>query len=265
VTGPVDVQSLNDSQILSRLSEQVGKLLQEKRIAPAAAIAEELKTSRVKLSLPAPNCAGMTAEEIYGKRAAGVLIVASLHDKPQLHVHASSGFVLTATGVAVTNYHVMANPEMIGWVAMTRSGEVVPVKGVLAASESLDVAIIQLEGKGFTPIALAARAPVGADVFVISHPAGRFWYMSRGMVSRYATMVRKRDPVDAMQITADYAHGSSGAAILSAAGEAVGMVSSTSSIYYSDDNKGVQKDLQMVFKNCVTSQQILSLIERQDP
>ena len=43
-------------------------------------------------------------------------------------------------------------------------------------------------------------------------------------------------------------------------GNVVGMVAMTDSVYYSEEN-GQQKNLQMVFKNCVSARSILALIE----
>ena len=64
-----------------------------------------------------------------------------------------------------------------------------------------------------------------------------------------------------MSVTADFAKGSSGAPILDLNGNVVGMVASTKSVYYDEEN-GLQKDLQMVMKNCVPAKCILDLIEK---
>ncbi|MBT3890365.1 MAG: hypothetical protein HOF72_07045, partial [Planctomycetaceae bacterium] len=63
-----------------------------------------------------------------------------------------------------------------------------------------------------------------------------------------------------MFITADYAKGSSGSPVFNSLGEVIGLVSSTESIYYTQTND-VQKNLQMVFHNCVQGQAVLSLIK----
>ena len=65
------------------------------------------------------------------------------------------------------------------------------------------------------------------------------------------------------EITADYARGSSGCPILNVAGQVVGMVRYTNSVYYTQDN-GNQRDLQMVFKACATSEEILKMVSGAD-
>ena len=64
-----------------------------------------------------------------------------------------------------------------------------------------------------------------------------------------------------MSVTADFARGSSGAPIFDGLGNVVGMVASTISVYY-DDEDGRQKNLQMVLKNCVPARCILDLIDQ---
>ena len=93
-------------------------------------------------------------------------------------------------------------------------------------------------------------APVGSTVSVISHPDGRFFCYTAGVVSRYMKIHAAGQTADAMAITADYARGSSGAPVLNQQGQVVAVVSSTESIYYTQDGQR-QMNLQMVFRTCM--------------
>jgi hypothetical protein len=64
-----------------------------------------------------------------------------------------------------------------------------------------------------------------------------------------------------MQVTCDYAKGSSGAAILDLCGNVVGLVSSTRSIYYNTDKDGDPQNFQMVRRHCVPGAAILDLVK----
>jgi len=79
---------------------------------------------------------------------------------------------------------------------------------------------------GLTAAPIFRDEPVGAPVSVISHPNGRFYVFTQGYVSRYA-IVGKRTVVN---ITADYAKGSSGGPFFNSRGDLVGLVASTTSL-----------------------------------
>jgi S1-C subfamily serine protease len=147
---------------------------------------------------------------------------------------------------------------------MTNDGTVVPVREVLAASKEDDVAILRIDAgeRRFRPLVLSTDAPVASSVCVISHPARRFYSLTRGIVSRYFLVAAGEKPaVPRMHITADFARGSSGGPLFNKRGAVVGLVKSTASIYY-DVSEGKKDSLQMVFKECIPASQVLKLIEQ---
>ena len=105
----------------------------------------------------------------------------------------------------------------------------------------------------------AAAAPVGSAVSVISHPDGRFFCYTAGVVSRYMKIQAAGQTADAMAITADYARGSSGAPVLNSQGQVVAVVSSTESIYYTQEGQR-QLNLQMVFRTCIPASSLLRML-----
>ena len=118
--------------------------------------------------------------------------------------------------------------------------------------------------KGVTlkALPLGTEAKAGSTIHVISHPDRHFYSMSTGIVSR--NYMRERGPgkiVPTLAITADYARGSSGSPVLNERGQVVGIVASTDSVYYKEEN-GKQENLQMVFKQCVPVASLLKLIEK---
>jgi S1-C subfamily serine protease len=255
--------AIDDAQILRSIDTQTARLIEAGKTRPAAELIGQLSRKTCDLRLPTPATKPLAADELYDRCRKSVLILAGIYkcDKcGKNHASTATGFVLSESGAAVTNYHVVNAPKNITLVAMTAAGAIYPVKEVLAASAAYDVAIVQLDASGLVPAAVTPNAPVGSDVFVISHPDRRFFTLSRGIVARYGTMVRDRQKVPILQITAEYAKGSSGGPVLSGAGNAVGMVSSTVSVYYTEDH-GKQENLQMVFNQCVPAEQILDLIK----
>ena len=127
--------------------------------------------------------------------------------------------------------------------------------GVLAADEAHDVAILQLDGTGFTPLPLSANAPVGSRVFVMGHPEGQFYTLTEGIVSRYFTGQKDTGDAVMMSITADFGRGSSGCPVLNERGEVVAMADN---VVTSDAEAGAR----MIFKNARPVQAVLDLISR---
>jgi S1-C subfamily serine protease len=109
------------------------------------------------------------------------------------------------------------------------------------------------------PLAREA-APVGAPVFVMSHPDNRFYLLSAGFVARHVLWRTEAGDEAFMTITADFAKGSSGCPVLDERGAVVGIVNNTESIYYDDDGRKKQTDLQMVVKNATPSWAVQSMI-----
>ena len=144
---------------------------------------------------------------------------------------------------------------------MTGDGRIAAVTAVLAARREADVAILQAEGTGYQPLPLSTNAPAGMPVRVISHPDYNFFTLSEGVVSRQFVNRRRRgmEPVTMLAITADFAKGSSGAPVFDEHGAVIGIVASTTSLYY-DSVNGKKDNLQMVFKHCIPSRYLLELV-----
>ena len=257
-------EAANDAARLRTLEREATKLITSKKFTPMADIVKQLTRKKTDLKLPAVPTAVKTPAEVYTQCRDSVLVVASVFKCGKCtrwHAGPASGFVISADGAFVTNYHVVKDKSKHTVVVMTHAGEIYPVREVLAASASDDCAILRMDtgGAKLTPLALSPDAPVGSAVNCLSHPNRRFYYFSRGIVSRYAQRGRAGKTATMMSITADYARGSSGAPILNDHGAVVGLVSSTSSIYYTV-TKGKKDNLQMVVKQCVPARSVLNLI-----
>ena len=260
-------QTIDDRQIRARFEKELGQLKDDGKTPEPKSILKQLserKNHAAKLpQIGSSSKTGSTAS-IYSSRKNSVLCFGHIYkcDKcDKWHGNIAGGFIITADGLAVTNYHVMESEKAGAFGAMTADGKVYMVEEVLAASKDDDLAIVRLAGDGFSPAPVKAGEAVGSKVVAISHPQGRFYTVSEGIISRYYKHRRGRQNfTDRMAITADFAKGSSGSPIFSADGSVVGVVSSTDSIYYDRDKSGSESNLQMVIKSCVPSSSILKLL-----
>lgn len=256
-----DPPVVHDTRVLALLMREGERLRENGGFTPLADLKEQL--SRRRCSLALPEVGNSTDPGSVGtwlpRQRPGVLAVVTVFkcDRcPRWHPRAATGFMLTADGTFATCHHVVEKAEGEVLFVMTGDGRVAPVKEVLATNARADVAILQAEGAGFTPLALGKPLPSGEPVLVLSHPQSHFYALSQGVVSRHYERGRRR----MMAITADFARGSSGAPVFDAQGRVVAMVASTDSVYYEEEGD-VQHDLQMVFKQCIPVEELLRLIE----
>jgi len=247
---------INDRQIIGQMTAKASKMMDSDSVVEMKTLIERLK-KEPKVSLQLPKLSSTSANE--ARKAVAVVGGVYKCDKcTRWHVAPASGFLI-AEDLVVTNYHVVDNPERSGLAVRLFDGRVFMVEDVVASSERYDLAVLRLPKTGIKPIALGQAAPVGAKIDLISHPNHKFYTLSEGRVARYFVTQRNRKPVPAMAITADFGKGSSGAPVLNENGQVVGVAASTESLYYTEKD-GVQKNLQMVFKNCVPVSQLRELI-----
>ena len=275
---PLAAEFLNDGAVRAALLADGRRLVTAGETAPIAALQEQLGRKLCVHPLPTAETvldpSAATDGLLIDRLQAATLIVSRIYyctDCERFEHGTASGFVISPDGLAVTNYHVIESDrdgaegkkggDRAGFVAVTRDGRTLPVVEVLAADEASDVALIRLgvpEGVTLAALPLAGRSRVGEEVHCVSHPAGRFFSYSRGVATRRHSVRRRRGRTPRLTVTADYARGSSGAAIVNARGEVVGLVSTTDSVYYSEKG-GDQRDLQMVFRDCAPVESLRAL------
>jgi serine protease Do len=219
------------------------------------------------LSLPDVREERLTWPAIASRAEAATVVLGEFYRDPKNKKDefstAAGGFLISASGACVTSLHVVNGKGARGFVALTRDGQVLPVREVLAADPIEDLVILQLdvpEGMLLPSLPLASEpASVGASVGVMSHPDERFYLFTMGSVGRHTVWRERGGAEHFMSITADFAKGSSGCPVLDERGAVVGVVNNTESIYYDDDGKKRQTDLQMVVKNATPSWVVRSM------
>jgi len=178
----------------------------------------------------------------------------------------ATAWCVGAEGLFVTNYHCFEEPDGKAAAVYLLDGTIAPITGIVAADRDRDVCLFRVkapDGKKFKPLPVGEPAPVGAPVRIISHPDGRFYMQTSGTVARYYLHPPRNGKKAAvwMNVTADYAKGSSGGPVLNEHGEVIGMVSFTRSIYYGPRKPGGDKGpMQMVVKSCVPADALRKLL-----
>ncbi|MCB6971771.1 MULTISPECIES: S1 family peptidase [Butyricimonas] len=208
----------------------------------------------VKESTPVnikPRHAGkrvMTPENIIKERRASVLTVnkyQGVTTRPDMVYGWATAVVLTADGVCVTNFHVFwellepaakLNPADSLIFVATEDGRAYPITEILSFNKAADMAFFKIDTRGdvLTPMPLGDDLPAGANVHLLSNPEGYPYAYTHGRVSRTIAL-NPGDPFSRrMEMTADFAKGSSGGPIMDDRGNMVSMVSSIRAIYFSN-------------------------------
>jgi hypothetical protein len=148
-----------------------------------------------------------------------VTIIMVANDKP---IAQGTGFLVSADGTIVTNYHVIET----GSVAIVKfpDGKVLRVDGLLAANKVRDLAIIKIHGEKFRTLTLgnSDRVQIGEEVVAIGNPLGLELTVSNGILSGIRTVEEEGGKF--LQVTAPISHGSSGGPLFNMAGEVIGII-----------------------------------------
>lgn len=147
-----------------------------------------------------------------------------------------SGFLISDTGIAVTNAHVARGQDSL--TAVTANGQTFQAK-VVYVDPTLDIALLKLEGSGFPQLRLAATQTVqpGSSVVAMGTPSKGFQNsVSKGIVSGIGSM--KNEPGIWIQTDTAINPGNSGGPLLNSAGDVVGIT--TQKQFLSGDGRPLQ-------------------------
>lgn len=262
----------DDRAIFGQLEKATTELAESgKSPLTAAQRLEQCKRGQAgKVAFRAAGKETLSGEEAYRRAAAASVLIGSAYKCTKCtrwHNSLASGVVVDADGIIATNHHVAAGETGEAMGVLTADGRFFPVTEVLATSKEKDVALLRVAGKGLTALPLRDDAGAGTPILCYSHPANSFGCISEGVIARYCRLPGERNGAVFMQITADYARGSSGGPILDREGNLIGLVSSTSPVFYDNptaakDGKPAVPNLQMVRHNCVTARAIRELAAR---
>ena len=204
----------------------------------------------------------LNPDEIVGKRRGSILTVNKfLHatTQPEVVTDWATAVVLSEDGVCVTNYHVfwqlldstgkLGGRDSLIFVA-TEAGKVYPITELLSYNKTGDFAFFKINTKGdkLTPMPIGEDLSVGEEVHLLSNPEGYPYVYMKGIVTRTIATEMGNPFGNRMEMSADFAKGSSGAPIMDNRGNMVGMVSCIRAIYYSTQPPYY---LQMNVKMCV--------------
>jgi len=163
------------------------------------------------------------AGEIYRNASPAVVLIETYNEKGEVSA-AGSGFIISADGKILTNYHVVAHTKQA--TVRLANNDAYDSVDVLDIDKRKDIALIKIKAVSLPFLSLGQSSPVdvGDAVFSLSTPLGILQNtLSNGIVSG----IRSGDGYRYFQITAPISHGSSGGPIFNSKGEVVGIAAAT--------------------------------------
>lgn len=156
--------------------------------------------------------------EIFEKLSSAVF---KIHTSTGYQGFQGSGFFISSSGVAISNYHVFQGTT-IGYENIILSdGSTYRVTQVYHKSQEYDFIIFKVDvNQKVNYISIASVIPkIGEKIYTIGSPRGLDNTFSSGEISQ----IRENGKI--LQISAPIDHGSSGGVLLNTRGEAVGITS----------------------------------------
>ena len=133
-----------------------------------------------------------------------------------------SGFFISADGYLVTNNHVIDGADEI--TVTLKDGRELPAK-VVGADADTDLAVLKVEGKGFSFVNFEndAKPRVGDWVITVGNPFGLGGTATAGIVSALARDINDGPFVDFIQVDAPINRGTSGGPTFDTYGRVIGV------------------------------------------
>lgn len=189
----------------------------------------------------------MTAAEVYAKNVNSTVGIqtsitsTNLWGQQTTSAASGSGFILTADGYIVTNYHVIQNANRV--TVSTYGGASYNAK-IVGYDESNDLAVLKIEATGLSPVVLGSseKLNVGDTVLAIGNPLGELTFsLTTGVVSALNREVTFSGGtvMDLLQTDCAINSGNSGGALFNLYGEVVGI---TNAKYSGSSSSGASID-----------------------
>ena len=222
------------------LKTAAAKLRESGALVPESTLTNQIPRTNCTLTLPTPRKSRLTGRELWAAaRAAHIRVGWSFLCTKcnNWHLDLAGGYALTKDGAIATCQHVVKRPANFKegtLVAADEDGRLFPVTEILASDRRTDTCILRIPANDLKPLPLQTDVTPGDRCFCFSDPLDERGYFSDGIVNRFLSRQPRRDtnapPVTRLNVTTDWAPGSSGSAVLDEFGNAIGHVTTITTL-----------------------------------
>jgi len=226
------------SLAIGRAAGLVGRSTTETVVVRGAAPAQDVPAAVRTVARPVTGGSGFSPARIFARRSPGVVTVFTYSGGVGAQ---GSGFVVSRDGTILTNAHVITNAGEAGPGAAVRPAASVFVEfpdrdrvpaTIVGWDVYDDVGVVRVSPSAHAlvplPLGRSSEVVVGEPVAAIGSPLGNVDSLAVGVVSAVGRSIAaltapRFQLIDAIQIDAPIAHGSSGGPLLDAAGTVIGI------------------------------------------
>jgi S1-C subfamily serine protease len=226
------------SLAIGRATGLLGSSTTETVVVRGAVPAKNAPAAVRTVARPVASGSGFSAARVFAERSPGVVTVFTYFAGAGAQ---GSGFVVSRDGTIVTNAHVITNAGEAGPGAVVRPASSVYVEfpdhdrvpaTIVGWDVYADVGVIRVAPSAHDlvplPLGRSSEVVVGEPVAAIGSPLGNVDSLAVGVVSAVGRSIAaltapRFQLIDAIQIDAPIAHGSSGGPLLDAAGRVIGI------------------------------------------
>ena len=236
---------IDDDEYCDKVTSACAKLLHEGKLVSLDTLRRQVRTKGVAVKLAPVSRARFALPDLCERLRQSTLAVGIYYKCPDCddwRFGSSTGFIVGQGGIICTCCHVvLAEDKKVKesyLVAADSSGHVYPVQSVIAADMDSDTCFLKLDAPGLKPLPLRPKVRAGERVYCLSNPGGFFFMFTQGVVAR-VTCLRNEAldahgqtnglltrPILSLNVTTEFAPGSSGAPIVDESGNVVAQVSS---------------------------------------
>ncbi|MBL9133936.1 MAG: redoxin domain-containing protein [Verrucomicrobiaceae bacterium] len=180
----------------------------------------------------------------------------------KMHLNMAGAYAIAPDVVATAN-HVVEPPPTLkeGWLIVANTdNEIFTTTAILGADAKSDAALVRVVAGGLKPLPLRADVDLGEPAYCFSDPLKHRGYFSAGIVNRlYSIDATDGASSQRLNVSTDWAQGSSGSAVLDEYGNVIGHVARIQTF---NSNPAPSTGTTLVMHEAIPAKTVLNLVKR---
>lgn len=180
----------------------------------------------------------------------------------KMHLNMAGAYAVAPDVVATAN-HVIEPPATLkeGWLIVANAdNEIYSTTAILGADAKADAALVRVIAGGLKPLPLRADVDLGEPAFCFSDPLKHRGYFSAGIVNRlYSIDTTEGASSQRLNVSTDWAQGSSGSAVFDEFGNVIGHVARIQTF---NSNPAPSTGTTLVLHEAIPAKTVLNLVKR---